>query len=105
MTDANANEDTTVQFQMINSAYETLSDPMERRKYDVRMNYYDTTTPHFIISDLEDYSIKQDQQFQQQEQFGNLSNDRQGGKWQVRPDGRMFLMDNENDGTPHFRTY
>jgi hypothetical protein len=68
------------------------------------MNYCDTTTPHFIISDLEDYSIKQDQRYQQ-EQFGNLSNDRQGGKWQVNNDGRMFLMDNDNDGTPRFRTY
>jgi DnaJ-class molecular chaperone len=93
-TDANPNVDTTSQFQMINRAYEVLSDPSQRQKYNARMNYADDT-PHFVVTDLQGYSQRQGQS----NQFGNLSNDRNNG-WKVRDDGRMFLTDNDNDGTP-----
>jgi curved DNA-binding protein CbpA len=99
-SDANPHTDTTAQFQMINRAYQVLSDPLERKKYDVRMQYTNDN-PHFIISDMEDGSLRrQREQYEeyQQSPFGNLSNDKKGA-WQVSSSGRMFLMDNENDGT------
>jgi DnaJ-class molecular chaperone len=82
---------------MINRAYEVLSDPHQRQKYNFRMEYFDDT-PHFIVTDLEGYG-QQQQQYGRSNEFGNLSNERNGG-WQVRDDGRMLLMDNDNDGTP-----
>ncbi|KAG7358792.1 heat shock protein [Nitzschia inconspicua] len=93
--DANPHADTTAQFQMINRAYEVLSDPVQRQKYNARMEYTDNT-PHFLVNDLEGYSS---QRRGESNQFGNLSNARNGG-WKVRDDGRMFLTDNDNDGTP-----
>jgi DnaJ-class molecular chaperone len=78
----------------MNRAYEVLSDPHQRQMYNARMEYSDDT-PHFVVTDLEEYSQRQQGL---SKEFGNLSNERNGG-WQVRDDGRMFLTDN-NDGTP-----
>mmetsp|Transcript_26101 Transcript_26101/g.45981 ORF Transcript_26101/g.45981 Transcript_26101/m.45981 type:complete len:208 (-) Transcript_26101:163-786(-) len=92
--DANPHVDTTAQFQMINRAYEVLSDPKQRQKYNTRMNYkYTEDTPHFIVSDFEDNSIRQEREHQ----FRNSRNERNGG-WQVNRDGRMFLADDDNSG-------
>jgi DnaJ-class molecular chaperone len=97
LLDANPHADTTAQFQMINRAYEVLSDPHQRYKYNAGMEYFDDS-PNFVVSDFEGYNCHRQQQGRTYE-FGNLSNERNGG-WQVREDGRMFLMDDENNGTP-----
>lgn len=80
---------------MINHAYKVLSDPQQRQRYNARMNYANDT-PHFVVTDLEGYNS---QRREQSDQFGNLSNDRNGG-WHVRDDGRMFLTDHDNNGNP-----
>mmetsp|Transcript_16483 Transcript_16483/g.45438 ORF Transcript_16483/g.45438 Transcript_16483/m.45438 type:complete len:220 (+) Transcript_16483:180-839(+) len=53
--DANLNTDTTQQFQAINKAYETLSDPTKRRQYNAQMYHsgYSPDTPNFVIDAFE----------------------------------------------------
>ena len=54
-TDANPNTDTTTQFQTINKAYQILSDPKKRQKYNAQTYNHGMSddTPHFIIDALE----------------------------------------------------
>lgn len=53
--DANPNTDTTDQFQKINQAYQTLSDPRGRRRYNSQTYHhgFSDDTPNFIIDALE----------------------------------------------------
>ena len=53
--DANPDTDTTTQFQTINKAYQILSDPQKRKKYNAQTYHHGMSndTPHFIIDALE----------------------------------------------------
>ena len=53
--DANPDTDTTTQFQTINKAYQILSDPQKRKKYNAQTYHHgmSSDTPHFIIDALE----------------------------------------------------
>ena len=61
--DANPNHDTTDEFRMISKAYEVLSDPTKRRKYNSQRYHHGCApdTPNFIIDGLEQYGAPNDQ--------------------------------------------
>lgn len=99
--DANPTIDTTTQFQTINKAYQILSDPQNRKKYNGQTYHHGLSndTPHFIIDALESG-------YESPEQKNTANTDTvryQPMEWQPNENGRGSLFKNDDDGNNNYR--
>lgn len=108
--DANRNIDTTDQFQKINLAYQTLSDPQQRRMYNTKMYHqgFSSDAPNFIIDALEnDY-----EPHQPRTTAATDAVQYQPRQWEPNNNGRGSLLNDDDEeegngfnGVYHIRSY